>query len=145
MECGASGDDTEYTLVNIANGLTVARHIRIAHDSLSRRKGLLGITDLGRDSGLWIVPCEAIHTFGMKIPIDVLFLDREFQVKKLRRSMPPYRISICLPASSVVELRQGAITASDIKVGDRLSVQRTSKEDEFAGEGMKLDSRCPSS
>ncbi len=145
MECDASGEEPEYTLLNIETGLTLARHVRMTHDSASRRKGLLGVNNLGRDSGLWIVPCEAIHTFGMKMPIDVLFLDSDFKVKKLRRQMSPRRISVCLLASSVLELRAGAITASDIKVGDRLSVQRTSKQDEFAAEQMKLRSTCPSS
>lgn len=145
-ETGKSGAEAEYTFFNLSTGLRLAAHVRLAGDSASRRKGLLGVDQVGRDSGLWIAPCEAIHTFGMKMPIDVLFLDRDLKVRKRIVSMPPGRISVCLVAASVVELRAGAITDSDTKVGDRLSVQRTREEDDVApGEPMRLGSTCPSS
>jgi hypothetical protein len=144
MEAGASRE-AEYTLINIDSGLRLARHVRMAPDSASRRKGLLGVHEICLDSGLWIAPCEAIHTFGMKIPIDVLFLDGDFKVKKLRRQMPPWRISVCLPASSVVEMRAGVIAASNTKVGDRLSVQRTGTEDALTAAPVKSNSICPPS
>jgi uncharacterized membrane protein (UPF0127 family) len=72
------------------------------------------------EAGLWICPCEAIHTFGMKFPIDVIFLDRDYRVRKVRRELTPNRISFCLSASSVVELRAGAIAASGTQLNDRL-------------------------
>lgn len=114
----------EYTLFNIDSGCELARHVRVAADSASRRKGLSEVDHLPPGSGMWIIPCEAIHTFGMKIPIDILFLDREFKVRKLRGAMPPRRISVCLLASSVVEIAAGAIVNSKTKVGDRLQMQR---------------------
>lgn len=121
-EACVSGQAAEYKLINLDNGLTVVSCLRIAGDSATRRKGLLGVQELDRDSGLWIMPCEAIHTFGLKMPIDVLFLDREFRVKKLLEGLRPLRISVCLQASSVVEMRAGAIADSKTTVGHRLGV-----------------------
>jgi uncharacterized membrane protein (UPF0127 family) len=74
-------------------------------------------------SGIWIAPCEAIHTFGMNMPIDVVFLDRHFKVRKLSSSLVPRRISVCLSAASVLEISKGAISKSLTQVGDRLSFQ----------------------
>lgn len=142
MGSGPAGDRAEYTFFNIDTGLRLGRHIRVARDSRARRQGLLGVDELGDGSGLWIVPCEAIHTFGMAMPIDVLFLDREFKVKKVRPHMPPRRIAVCLRAFSVVEMRPGAISASNTKVGDRLTVQRTAKENGLRAEPAELDATC---
>lgn len=42
---------------------------------------------LEEGSGIWIAPCEAIHTLGMKTPIDAIFIDHQLRVKKLRRQL----------------------------------------------------------
>lgn len=109
-----------YAVDNLDRGLLLAGRIRVAGTSGSRRHGLLGIDQLESGSGIWIAPCEAIHTFGMKIPIDVLFLDRELRVKKLVWALAPRRLSISLLAHSVLELEAGAIDRSSTSLGDRL-------------------------
>ena len=75
---------------------------------------------MGNDDGLWIYPCEAVHTFGMKMPIDVVFVDRERRVRKTRHNLVPNRISFCFEAESVIELRAGAVAATGIRVNDKL-------------------------
>jgi uncharacterized protein len=95
----------------------------LAGTSALRRKGLLGIDRLPHSTGLWIAPCEAIHTFGMKMPIDALFLDRYFQVRKLRPNMAPSRISVCMRADSVLELQAGTVARTGTALGDRLRFQ----------------------
>lgn len=127
MDSCTPGNGLEYVLVNLDSGLEVAARVRIAGDSAARRQGLRGVRSLERDAGLWIMPCEAIHTFGLRIPIDVLFLDRDFTVRKLHSGMPPWRISVCLRASSVVEMRAGVLADSNTKVGDRLAVARAGR------------------
>jgi uncharacterized membrane protein (UPF0127 family) len=145
MDSSVPGEGAEYTLINMDSGLRLAGHVRVAGDSASRRKGLLGVNKLDRESGLWIMPCEAIHTFGLKMPIDVLFLDRNFKVKKLLPGLAPYRISVCLMASSVVEMPAGAIAESKTKVGDRLTVQRAGQDHgNSAEQSISLGSTCPS-
>jgi uncharacterized membrane protein (UPF0127 family) len=80
---------------------------------------------LGRDGlesgeGLWIVPCEAIHTFGMRFSIDLVYVDRSNRVRKVRSSVPPWRLSACLSAHSVVELASGTVRETQTKAGDKL-------------------------
>jgi uncharacterized membrane protein (UPF0127 family) len=112
--------DPEYTVINETRKCTVANRVRKASTSATRRKGLLGVTHLDEHSGLWIVPCEGVHTFFMRIPIDVVFLDRDSRVRKIRPNLGAWRMSLCLTARSVLELAAGAMQKSGTQVGDRL-------------------------
>jgi hypothetical protein len=71
-----------------------------------------------------LVPCEGIHTFGMKFPIDVVFLDREYRVIKTAESVPPRRIRFCLRAHSTLELPAGIICARQLHPGLALRIER---------------------
>jgi hypothetical protein len=85
--------------------------------------GLLGRRSLAEDEGLLLTPCTSIHTFFMRFPIDILYLDREHVVVKAVRAVRPFRFSACLRgAHSILELPAGAIDASGTQVGDRLAL-----------------------
>ncbi len=120
-EINGKRDLLEYVVLNLDRGSTIATRVRVAGTSAARRRGLLGVAGLLDESGIWIAPCEAIHTFGMRMPLDVLFLDPKLRVRKLSSHLAPSRIRICLAASSVLEVAQGAISRSRTEVGDRLS------------------------
>ena len=109
-----------FTFINSDRDATVASRVQIAGTSQRRRRGLLGRTAFDEIAGLWIIPCEAIHTFGMKIALDSIFLDKNLKVRSLRSGLKPGRIAICLRAHSVLEVPVGAIAASGTLVGDRL-------------------------
>ena len=103
---------------------TLGTRVRLAGTSRERRRGLLGNAGFDDISGLWIVPCEAVHTFGMKMPIDSIFLDRRLRVKSLRTNLKPSRVAICLSAHSVLELPAGTVTTSGTTVGDQLATSK---------------------
>ena len=69
---------------------------------------------------MWIVPCEAVHTFGMNFPIDVLYLSKQKKVLKIRDNMKRSRMSLCLRAHSVLELPAGYAAQTGTVVGDQL-------------------------
>lgn len=71
---------------------------------LSRAGGLLVRPCLQQDEVLWLTPCSAIHTFGMRYPIAVFFLDQQGQVIDVRPSVMPNRIAWCRRAHSVCEM-----------------------------------------
>ena len=98
----------------------LAESADVANTGSKRRKGLLGRNTLPAGQGLWIVPCESIHTFGMKFPIDVLYLDRKRRVRKLLKTMKPWGLSMCLLADSVLELPAGTIEQTGTQMGDQL-------------------------
>ena len=75
------------------SGSLVARRLEAAFDSASRRRGLLG-RDTWTDAALVIAPCNAVHTFFMRFPIDVLFVDRSGAIVGVRKAVPPWRIAV---------------------------------------------------
>jgi uncharacterized protein len=99
--------------------------VAVAGDSRSRRTGLLKHDRLAPGEGLWIAPCEAVHTFGMKFAIDVVYLSRSKKVLKVRKEMPKRRISLCLRAHSVLELPAGVLDETGTVPGDQLEFDRT--------------------
>jgi uncharacterized membrane protein (UPF0127 family) len=96
----------------------------IADTAAKRNKGLLKHTGLAPGEGLWIVPCQAIHTIGMKFPIDVLFLNKTKRVLKVRRNMNKWKMAVCLGARSVLELPAGRCHAMQTAVGDQLEFEK---------------------
>lgn len=71
--------------------------------------------------GLWIFPTQAIHTFGMRFPIDVIFMDSFLFVKRVYRALPPWRLTTFVwGAQSVLELPPGSLAGTGTTVGDQL-------------------------
>ncbi len=109
-----------FRVVNQTRDTCLAANIEVADSDGKRTKGLLGRKSLPPQGGLWIVPCEAVHSFGMQFPIDLVYLDRAYRVKKVRANLRPWKISACFTAHSVLELPVGAIEQSRTQPGDRL-------------------------
>ena len=87
---------------------TVLGHaVELADTSAKRRTGLLKHERLDPGHGLWIVPCESVHTFFMKFAIDLVYVDKKHTVRKVRSAVPPWRLSACLSAHSILELPAG--------------------------------------
>jgi uncharacterized membrane protein (UPF0127 family) len=107
-------------LSNLTRHTVLATHMEVADSGPKRNKGLLGRECLSLGEGLWIIPCQAVHTFGMRFPIDLVYLDRKKRIIKLRSEAPPGRLSACLSAHSVLELPTGTIRATQSQLGDAL-------------------------
>lgn len=73
---------------------------------------------------MWIVPCESVHTFFMKFPIDLVYLDKKRRVLKVRPAVPAWRLSACLRAHSILELPAGTIERTGTAPGDQLSIDK---------------------
>lgn len=102
----------------------LAEFASIANTSAARRTGLLHHQELRPGDGLWIVPCEAVHTFGMKFPIDVVFLSKRRAVRKIRHAVPRRRIAVDLLAHSVLELPAGTLRSTATEPGDQLELEK---------------------
>jgi len=125
----------EYLQVtNLTRQTVLATCVKVADRGATRQKGLLGRKGLAPGEGLWIVPCESVHTIGMQFSIDLVYLDRKNRIRKLRSEVPPWRLSACLTAHSVMELAPGTIRNSRTEPGDIL---------EFASEPSAKESCEP--
>ena len=109
---------------NETRDTVLAEAAEVADTSAKRRTGLLKHSRLDAGEGLWIVPCESVHTFFMKFPIDLVYLDKRWKVRKVRQAVPAWRLSACLTAHSVLELPAGTIEQTQTAVGDDLAVQK---------------------
>jgi uncharacterized protein len=104
-------------------GFPVAKKVERAGDFESRSRGLLGRDAMDPDEGMWIVPCPMIHTFFMRFPIDVLFLDKQLKVVRVIENIKPWRLSPWVfSAHSVLELAGGSVKGR-VKTGDVLSIE----------------------
>jgi hypothetical protein len=108
---------------NQTRNTVLADAAEMADTSAKRRTGLLKHTHLDPGQGLWIVPCESVHSFFMKFAIDLVYLDRKKKVRKVRHRMVPWRLSACLSAHSILELPAGAVAASGTQAGDQLEIE----------------------
>ena len=110
--------------MNVSNpnrGVVLAGDCRVATGFWPRARGLLFSSPLLEGQGLWLDPCQSVHTILMGYPIDVLFLDKENRVAHLIQAMPPYRASrFVWRARSVLELPAGTVARTRTAVGDQL-------------------------
>ena len=109
---------------NLRSGKELSNNVTVADSLLKRMKGLLGKRELPAGEALWIKPCMAIHTFWMSFPIDVVFLDKRYQVIVAIRNLQPSRMTRLYPkAASVLELPAGTIDAASTEVGDKIELK----------------------
>lgn len=110
-------------LKNITKSQILAKNVREARSLWSRTKGLIGSDTLPKEETLWISYCNSIHTFFMKYPIDVIFVDKNLRIKQVKFNVRPW--SVLLPvwgATSVFEFESGKLDFTNLEVGDQLHV-----------------------
>ena len=115
---------TRVAIRNSSKQVVLGDAITVADTAATRRTGLLRRQGLAQGEGLWIVPCEAVHTFRMNFPIDVLFIDRDKRVTKIVANMKRSRMAMSWRARSVIELPAGTAEKTGTEVGDKLEVQK---------------------
>ena len=112
-------------IANQTRNCVIAAHGEIARSFLARGRGLMGRKSLPEQYALVIYPEWSIHTFFMRVPIDVLFVNRSDCVIGLREAMPPNRPYAGVApwrGHYVIELPAGVIVATGTALGDQLSL-----------------------
>lgn len=95
--------------------------LEVAEDRRSRRRGLLGRD--GIEGALLLRPARAVHTIGMRFPIDVAFCDADLRVLRTVR-MARHRVGRpCRKATCVIEAEAGAFAHWELRPGDQLEVR----------------------
>src|SRR5437773_6877360 len=103
----------------------LAFRVKVADSIFSRLTGLLGRRSLKPDSGVWIVPANAIHTIGMLFSFDLVLIDKDFKVVGVREMIRPFKITRPnFRAESVLELPCHTIFKSRTEIGDQLVIER---------------------
>ena len=111
-------------LRNATTGEVLAANVRYADTWWERLAGFIPRRVIAPDDGLWFRNCWAVHTIGMRAPIDVIFLDKDSRVVRSERRVALQRPAIaCVGARNVVELGAGALEGRDVLAGDRLTLE----------------------
>jgi uncharacterized membrane protein (UPF0127 family) len=110
---------------NVSRQSFLSLGVAVADTPLARLRGLLGRMRLRPNEGLWVVPSRGIHTFGLRSPIDVIYLDGSQRVLHIIEHLSPLRIAgLRMQSHSVLELPAHAIWGSGTQVGDQLFIAR---------------------
>lgn len=109
-------------LRNARTGVVVATTLEPAFESSTRRRGLLGRDGLAPGHALVIAPCNLVHTFRMRFPIDIIFAARDGRVLKIRQAVPRSRIAGALRAFATIEMAAGQAAAAGLRPGDSLEI-----------------------
>jgi uncharacterized protein len=99
----------------------VVSDYRLAASFRERLFGLLGRSELPQGQGLWLQPCAAVHTVGMRFAIDLVFLDRDARIIRIDHNVAPGRVRVCWAANSVLELSAGRAHEIALARGQHLS------------------------
>ena len=122
-------------LINQTRGTVLCERCAIAHNPLTRIRGLLGRKAILPDTGLLITPCPSVHMIGMKFSIDVLFLTRDNIITDWVENLPAgFHWYVAKPRAAengttfgkpfaALELPVGAITQSGAQIGDVITFQ----------------------
>jgi uncharacterized membrane protein (UPF0127 family) len=97
--------------------------IEIADSFVRRGLGLIGRSGFGKHNGLLLKNTGAIHTFFVRFPIDVVFLDKDSKILKIVENLKPFCFSpIVWKAKHTLELPQGSIKKHSLKVGSHVDL-----------------------
>ena len=94
--------------------------IEIAETFFRRLRGLMGRKKLSQGHGLLLSPCSSVHMLFMRFSIDVVYVDKNFVIKKIVRDLPAwFGVSICFGAESAFEFSAGEADRLKLQVGDK--------------------------
>lgn len=99
----------------------VAVPLELAASYRARTKGLLGRDAI--DGAMLLSPASSVHTFRMRFPIDVAYLDRDLKVVAIH-TMKPGRLGLPrFRSRHVLEAGAGVMAGWGVGVGVRVTVE----------------------
>ena len=84
---------------------------------LARMRGLLGRNELTEPNGILLNPAPSVHTFFMRFPIDVVFVDKSRTIVKVVHRLKPWRAAFARKAVAALELPEGTAARLDLSPG----------------------------
>lgn len=100
-------------------GSSVIR-VRHARGFFGRLRGLIGLPLPEPGHGLWIEPCAAVHTFGMRGALDLVFISPRMVVQRIDANVLPNHVRFAPRCHAVLELRGGEAVRLGLRAGARL-------------------------
>jgi uncharacterized membrane protein (UPF0127 family) len=109
-------------VINRTRDEVLAERAELADNSWTRFWGLMGRRELAPGAGLVLQPGGGIHMWFMKIPLDVVHVDKRDRVTHVLRGIKPWRFGpLFVGGKRAIELPAGA--AARTQVGDEIDVE----------------------
>ena len=97
--------------------------ILIADSFATRFMGLMFRKKLPAATGLFLAPCSSVHMCFMRFAIDVVYLDKEYNIVKVVNYLRPWiGLSVCANAWAALEMTAGEAERCGLEVGKRLEI-----------------------
>lgn len=111
-------------LINQTRQQPLIENLEIPRGWFGRMRGLLGRNELPTGHGLLLEPCRWVMSFGMRFTIDLIFINRAWQVVALQPRLQPNRLSpIVWNAYRTIELPAGSLQQLPVAVGEQLRLE----------------------
>ena len=111
------------TVRNATRNVELGGRVRVAGSLVERAIGLLSTRSLGAGEGLYLTPCKSIHTFFMRYPIDVLFIDAQGAVLSEDTLMPWKMSAWHAQSKGTLEFAAGTLQRTGTQVGDHIEMK----------------------
>ena len=111
-----------YKVVNDSKGKVLLEQAEIADTFWRRLSGLMFRKSLPEGKGLIFYNANSIHTCFMRFSLDIVFLDKDGRVVRIKREMKPWRATICLKAFTAIEFPSCYSYTEDLESGDFLKI-----------------------
>ena len=109
---------------NVSRSGSVAENVRLANTWWTRLRGMLGQPEPAPGEGMLLDPCQSVHMFGMKYPLDIVFLAPDGCVVETYQGLAPSKRSRWhRNANRALELRAGTLADTDTQKGDQLELR----------------------
>ncbi|TME36084.1 MAG: DUF192 domain-containing protein [Chloroflexi bacterium] len=109
-------------VINNTRNEVLAERAELATSYWARFWGLMGRRELPTGCGLVLQPGGGIHMWFMRIPLDVLHVDKYDRVTHVLRGIQPWRFGpLLVGAKRAIELPVGA--ADQTQVGDEIIIE----------------------
>lgn len=111
-----------FTLINKNTKGAISREAKIAGTFSQRLLGLMFRKGMKREEALVFYRAASIHTFFMRFPIDLVYLDKQNKVVKIYDALKPWKLAFCVKAFAVIELPAHKASQKSLKIGDVLEL-----------------------
>lgn len=109
----------------LRNNLELFSEVKVADRFISRLVGLLRTTGLSENQGLLLKKCNQVHTFGMKFPIDVIFLSKDGDILHIEPEMESGKVSPHIKkAYWVLEVKSGSCQQFELAINQHLIIRQ---------------------
>lgn len=111
-----------YRIINKTKSIVLSQKAKKADNFFKRFLGLMLKKNMEWEEALIFYHSPSIHTFFMKIPIDVVFLDKNMQVLRIVENLKSGKIISCFKSLVTIEFPVHKTSKSSLEVGDILEI-----------------------